>query len=263
VKFVRSRANPLYRTFLRLKDSLRERRRSNSTLLDGAQLIATHLGHRGRILALAVSEDALGSAQVEGLVTGIGGVEPVVFPAALFRDISSVTTPSGVVAVVPIPQAPRLSPEVECAVLLEGIQDPGNLGAILRTAAAAGVRHALLSAGCADAWSPRVLRAAMGAHALLTIAERTDLVSYARAYAGQVVACDAASAKSIYEIDLTVPAVFAFGNEGAGLSPALKAEADIAAAIPMSRGVESLNVGAAVAVCLFERARQIRARALR
>jgi TrmH family RNA methyltransferase len=142
--------------------------------------------------------------------------------------------------------------------LLEDVQDPGNLGAILRTAAAAGVSHALLSSGCADVWSPRVLRGAMGAHHLLAISEKVDLLEYARRFQGKVVAADAAAGTPIFDLDLRGPLALALGNEGAGLSVSLRKAAHALASVPMAGGLESLNVGAAAAICLFERVRQRR-----
>jgi TrmH family RNA methyltransferase len=140
--------------------------------------------------------------------------------------------------------------------LLEGVQDPGNLGSILRSAAAAGATHALLSRGCADAWSPRVLRAGMGAHFFLSITEHADIADFARTYAGQVVAMTPHAKRSLLELDLRPPTAFLLGNEGAGLSSALLQQADLTVSIPMPGGMESINVAAAAAVCLFERLRQ-------
>jgi TrmH family RNA methyltransferase len=177
----------------------------------------------------------------------------------VFRELSPVITPSGILATVEIPAAHPVPRDAECCILLDGLQDPGNLGSILRSAAAAGARHVLLSKGCADAWSPRVLRAAMGAHFRLNVVERADLVGFAGAFEGQVVATAAASERPIFDIDLTAPSAFIFGNEGAGVDPGLLAQADLLAGVPMPGGVESINVGAAAAVCLFERVRQLRA----
>ena len=143
--------------------------------------------------------------------------------------------------------------------MLEDIQDPGNLGSILRSAAAAGVRHAMLSKRCAQAWSPRVLRAAMGAHFVLNIYEFVDLPDAARAFQGTVVATCTRAPRSVYDVDLTSGIALLFGNEGAGLSCELLAAAHEVVAIPMPGRVESLNVAATVAVCLFERVRQLSA----
>jgi TrmH family RNA methyltransferase len=144
-------------------------------------------------------------------------------------------------------------------VLLEGIQDPGNVGSILRTAAAAGVRHVLLSESSVHAWSPRVLRAGMGAHFMLEIHEQADLIAVATAFRGRVVAASRGAPRFLYECDLTGKVALLFGNEGGGLSRSLRAVAHDEVSIPMPGGSESLNVAAAVAVVLFERVRQLTA----
>ena len=258
MKFVRSRSNPLFKSLLKLKDSTRERRREGSALLDGAHLVAAYLERVGKPQAIAVSVNAAETPEIRRLLEKSPSPEPIVLTEALFRDLSPVVTPSGVLAVIAIPPAPSVPHDVQCCLLVEDVQDPGNLGSILRSAAAAGVRHVLLSKGCADAWSPRVLRGAMGAHYLLVIAERANLPAFAREYRGQMVAAAADAKKSIFDIDLTLPTAFAVGNEGSGLSTELAAQADVLAAVPMSDGLESINVGAAAAVCLFERVRQLR-----
>ncbi len=256
MKHVSSRSNPLYKSLAKLKDSPRERRTENSALLDGAHLIEAYLDRVGAPRALAIADAAQQDPGIRALLTRTAQLEPIVLADGLFRELSPVTTPTGILAVVAIP-APKVVPSaVACCLLLEDIQDPGNLGGILRTAAAAGLEHVLLSRGCADAWSPRALRGAMGAHFLLNIVERADLVAFAETYAGQVVATAAHARRSVFETDLRPATAFAVGNEGAGLTQALAAEADAEVAIPMPGRMESINVAAAVAVCLFERVRQ-------
>lgn len=145
-------------------------------------------------------------------------------------------------------------------VLLEAMQDPGNLGSIFRSAAAAGANDIYLSDGCADAWSPKVLRAAMGAHFLLRIHEQSDLRVVARAFSGKVVATTLKAETSLYRAQLTGPVAFLFGNEGAGLSEAVLQGTTEQISIPMPGGIESLNAAAAAAVCFFERGRQMKMR---
>ncbi len=147
------------------------------------------------------------------------------------------------------------APPFDC-LLLEEIQDAGNLGSILRTAAAAGVREVHLSRGSAFAWSPRVLRAGQGAHFSLAIREGAALAEVAAAFRGSVVATAPDAPESLFALDLRPPVAWIFGNEGAGISPALAAQATHRAHIPMPGGAESLNVAAAAAVCLFEAVRQ-------
>ena len=136
------------------------------------------------------------------------------------------------------------------------MQDAGNVGTILRTAAAAGVRDIVLGEGCAGAWSMRVLRAAQGAHFGLAIREQADLAEIVRNYGGLAVATVVHGGTPLYELDLRGPVAWIFGNEGAGVSGTLAVAAKARATIPMASGSESLNVAAAAAVCLFEALRQ-------
>jgi TrmH family RNA methyltransferase len=99
----------------------------------------------------------------------------------------------------------------------------------------------------------------MGAHFFLNVVEANDLMAFAEAYQGQVVATAATATRSIFDVDLRPSTAFLIGNEGVGLSARLLAAADVQAAVPMPGGTESINVGAASAVCLFERVRQLRA----
>jgi TrmH family RNA methyltransferase len=254
VKRVTSRANPLFRGWRRLATSRGERREQGLTLIDGVHLLEAYL-QRGRTpREVIVSEDAPDQRAIARLLARLP-VSPVIVSDRLFKDLTELTTPTGILAVIEIP-TPRVETHAECALLLEDIQDPGNLGSILRTAAAAAVGAAWLSKGCADAWSPRVLRGGMGAHFSLPIHERKDLVNTALRRTGRTVALSADAPCSLYELDLTGTIAFAFGNEATGLSPALREVASDHAAIPMGGDVESLNVGAAAAVCLFERNRQ-------
>lgn len=257
-KSIRSRANVLFKTLVKLNGSTRERKRHKKTLIDGVHLIEAYWHHVGAPEMLLLSSDATHAPEVQRLLAEVRSPEPVMLEATLFKDISPVATPAGVIAVIPIPR-PRSAPlDTESCVLLEDIQDPGNLGAILRSAAAAGIRYAILSKRSADAWAPRVLRSAMGAHFFLNIEENGDLCDFARRYRGQVVATDTSAGCSLYEVDLRRPTAFALGNEGAGLSAELKSAAHVVAAIPMPGGMESLSVTAAAAVCFFERVRQQR-----
>ena len=140
--------------------------------------------------------------------------------------------------------------------LLEDIQDPGNLGSMLRSAAAAGCDSVFLSQDCADAWSPKVLRAAMGGHFALRIYEQQDLPGVAKAFSGTLLATSLHATHSLYDCDLRGNVAFLIGNEGAGLSADLLGLATQKITIPMPGQVESLNAAAATAICLFEAVRQ-------
>ena len=143
--------------------------------------------------------------------------------------------------------------------LLDDVQDPGNVGSILRSAAAAGVAQVLLSKQCAFAWSPKVLRAGQGAHFYLEIFEDVDLAAWARSYRGRTLAAVAQGGDRTL-CDRSVRALaLAIGNEGAGLSAPLRGRGKPGASpFPMPGGSESLNAAAAAAICLFECVRQRR-----
>jgi TrmH family RNA methyltransferase len=147
--------------------------------------------------------------------------------------------------------------------LLDDVQDPGNVGSMLRSAAAAGIEQVLLSKHCAFAWSPKVLRAGQGAHFYVELHEDVDLAAWARDFreaGGAVVAMVATGGTDLYDTPFDAHMALAIGNEGAGISAALAAQATRRVTIPMPGGVESLNAAAAAAVCLFECVRRRRSR---
>jgi TrmH family RNA methyltransferase len=256
MKNIISRDNPTYKQLKKLTESARERRKAGRTLLDGVHLIETFLaaGHEPDLLV--VSESGLGHPECAVLLKKVPSFNIAVLPDLLFNEISPVETPVGLLAVVAIPQSASAAQSQFC-VLLEDIQDPGNLGAILRSAAAAGVETAYLTLGCADAWSPKALRAGMGAHFVMQIEERVPGVETVAAFAGISVATSLEAQESLYDLDLTGSVMILVGNEGAGLSPELQQAASHRVTIPMPGKVESLNAAAAAAVCFFERVRQI------
>lgn len=253
---ITSSDNQRFRALVKLLHSARERRKSGVSLLDGVHLVAGYLQAVGAPEEILVSRSRLDDAEIGALLQSIAH-EPTVLSDELFRELSSVTTPTGIIAIVKTPRPLAIPDAPGPCVMLEAIQDPGNLGSILRTTAAAGMEELYLSRGCVHAWSPRVLRAAVGAHFALRIYEGADLDALVRAYPGRVLAAAAHGAVPVYSTDLRGHVALLFGNEGAGLSPGLRAAVHATVSIPMPGKTESLNVAAAAAVCLFERVRQL------
>lgn len=223
-------------------------------LLDGPHLIDACRRHFGTPEMLVVSESGAANAEIARLLDDLATVQILRVPDSLFREISWVTTPVGVLAASAIPEAPVGSIEGSC-VMLDAIQDAGNVGAILRTAAAAGIHDIVLGPGCAGAWTPRVLRAAQGAHFVLRIREQADLPAMLRDYKGTSVATVARDGMSLFDLDITGDVAWIFGNEGAGIADAVVSAATERITIPLV-AAESLNVAAAAAICLFEGVRQ-------
>lgn len=255
-KLVRSRENPRYRLLRQLATSTRERRKAGLALLDGAHLIAAYRAAGGSPEQLILRESAAGNAELAALAASVDARALLLLADPLFNEIAQVSTPTGIVALIRTPDPGALPPAIGQCVMLENIQDAGNLGSILRSAAAAGVRTVLLSQGCAFAWSSKVLRAGMGAHFSLDIFDNVDLAAAAGRLSGRLICSSGHARKSIYQADLRGPLAWVFGNEGAGISPALLAAAAEQLCIPMRGKTESLNVAAAAAICLFEQLRQ-------
>ncbi len=127
---------------------------------------------------------------------------------------------------------------------------------MIRTAAAANIGDIYLSADCTDAWSPKTLRAAMGAHFFLNIHSNCELTEIAKNFQGQVLATSPHARNTLYQSDLAGAIAFMVGNEGAGLSPKILQAADQIITIPIPGDTESLNAATALAICLFEKIRQ-------
>ncbi len=254
VKRLTSRDNPFYKSLLKLVASSRARREAGQTLLDGPHLLRAWLDSGQHPLHLLVNDGALHDAEIGGLLARCANIPTTVLEAPLFKQLSELKTPNGLLALIGIPPA-KIAGE-NFILLLEDIQDPGNLGSILRSAAAAGCDAVFLSSGCADAWSPRVLRAGMGGHCVLNIHENADLIRVAETFCGSMLAASLQAEHSLYACDLRGAIGFAIGNEGAGLSQGLQEKVQQRFIIPMPGKVESLNAAAAAAVCLFEALRQ-------
>jgi len=255
MKTITSRDNPVLKSLRTLLTDARKQRASGQAVLEGQHLLAAALDHQVFPDLIVVSEAARGVAEVMELLARAGKVEALCVPDPVFRGLSELATPVGILARIAVPAEPEGLPSGDC-LLLDAVQDAGNVGTLLRTAAAAGVRDVLLGSGCAGVWTPRVLRAAQGAHFGLRIREQVDLAAFLKSYPGQPIATVARAGQPLYTLDLRQPAAWLVGNEGQGVAPALIDAATRRVTIPMAPGSESLNVAAATAICLFEMRRQ-------
>ena len=263
VKHITSRDNPLFRELKKLAGSARQRRKTGMILLDGVHLLQALLESGHHPQQLIVNQAGLVDAEISALLRKLQEVPLTLFDASLLQEISELKTPTGILALAEQPRPALFAAPPRFCLLLEDIQDPGNLGSMLRSAAAAGCDAVFLSRGCTDAWSPKVLRAGMGGHfafrrgagQAMSIHESTDLLAVASTLPGRVHAASLQAKSSLYDCDLRGDVAFAIGNEGAGLSAGLQSHTH-PVSIPMPGEVESLNAAAAAAVCLFEAVRQ-------
>lgn len=251
---ITSADNPRLKQAVRLIASSRDRRKAGLCVLEGVHLFSVYIQRHGTPETVIVI-DAAADPAFRALLARVPPSRVLTVSAAIWSELTQLPVDIAVLAVVPTP-SPVLGRLADFCLLLEDLQDPGNVGSILRTAATAGVAQVFMSRRCAFAWSPKVLRAGQGGHFHLEIFEDVDLVAWAKNYRGTTIAAVASGGGSLFEADLREPMAIAIGNEGSGLSHALRGAAGHRVTIPMSGDFESLNAAAAAAVCLFECVRQ-------
>lgn len=257
MKFISSRENALYKEFKQLATSSAARRKLGCTLLDGVHLCQVFLQQRGLPRYCVVSEGDQSHPEIAALLAQCNNCS-IVLPDSLYQVLSQVEHGLGLFFVIDTPRPDPARPLclTQNAVLLDGIQDPGNLGSILRSAAAAGIGQVWCSPGTALAWSPKVLRAGMGAHFLLDIMEQVELLPLLQGAAIPVIATSSHASQTLYQLDLCQPVAWLLGHEGQGVQEVLLEASSHKIAIPHRGEMESLNVAACAAICFFEQSRQ-------
>ena len=208
---------------------------------------------RGRRAAQAVlAESAWQTPALRALAAHADRV--AIVPDALYVALSALPSPGGIGFALPLGEPPKIDPRA-ASVVLDRLQDAGNVGSVLRSAAAFGFVQVLALEGTATLWSPKVLRAGMGAHFALRLVESLDAAALA-ALELPLVATGSHAALALPEARLPADCAWVFGHEGQGVRPELLARCALAVRIPQPGGEESLNVAAAAAVCLYEALRR-------
>ncbi|MFM0526025.1 RNA methyltransferase [Paraburkholderia strydomiana] len=259
MKAITSRDNPLYKRLKALAGSTHQQRRSGHALLEGFHLASAYLDVAGQPEMCVVTDGALRHDEAQAIVSRIDEHRIVTLPDALLGQLSNVVHGVGILLLVEKLAMPLPETVAQTCVVLDGVQDAGNVGSILRSAAAAGIQHVFCAPGTAYAWSSKVLRSGMGAHFLLRIYEDVEAQTLIDRLAAPVVITDSHGAAAIYDCDLSGQLAWVFGNEGAGVSQIWREAVSLRVTIPQPGGMESLNVAAAAAVCVFEQCRQQRA----
>jgi TrmH family RNA methyltransferase len=249
---ITARSNARVRRWRQLASDARLRRSEKRALIEGEHLVTAWLDAGRKVAALVLSES--GQSKFDALAARAGPA--TILSNAVFRAISDTEAPAGILAEIPIPEGPSALGKAANCVFLEAVQDAGNVGAILRSAAAFGVGDAVLGPGCADAWSPKVLRAGMGAHCAIAVHEARDLAEAIALFGGRLACTVPRGGVALAQADLSGRLGWLFGGEGPGVSNALAARADLRVSIPMPGRMESLNVAAAAAVCFYELSRR-------
>ncbi len=258
MKTITSRDNAQYKDLKHLAGSSQARRKAGRTLLDGVHLCQSYLALRGMPVQCIVAEGALANPEVADIVAQVENAHAncIGLPDALYNALSQVEHGVGLMFLIDTPTLDVPPVLNKSAVLLDNLQDPGNVGSILRSAAAAGVKQVYCSVGTAFCWSPKVLRAAMGAHFVLDIFENVDLAELVKSSGIAVLATSGYASKRLYDMDLRGDVAWLFGHEGQGVADDLLGLATHQVVIPHLGQIESLNVAACAAVCFFEQLRQ-------
>ncbi|MCE2644763.1 MAG: RNA methyltransferase [Burkholderiaceae bacterium] len=250
---ISSAANPRYRRWLRLATQPRAVREEGCTLAEGEHLAeavaAAEVGVRALLLRDGVPVPRWQARWPRAPVFGLA--------ASLYDALALVEHGAGFALEVEVP-APKAAAATGDLLYLDGVQEPGNVGALLRVAAAAGVPAVWAAPGTAALWAPKALRGAQGAHFALALREGVDAAALRAAFAGKLIAATAYDAEPLWQSALPAGAVgWVFGSEGQGVSTAALRLCDGRVTIPLAAAVDSLNVATAAAVCLFERRRRL------
>jgi TrmH family RNA methyltransferase len=251
--------NPKIQSVRKLQTQAKARREEQAFVIEGVRLAEESLqaGWAAQQVFFTEQLDHRGKAVVDGF--SALGVHTEQVTEAVMNAVSETETPQGLIVVlkmgtIPIPTA------LDFVLILDGIHDPGNLGTILRSAAAAGVQAVLLAPGCADAWAPKVLRAGMGAHFHLPINSsgwaEIKLTLKRSSTRMKVFLADPAAGISYTNADYRSPVALIVGGEAAGAGSEAASLAEKHVHIPMPGGSESLNAGIAASILIFEAVRQ-------
>jgi len=258
LKAIQSAANAEFKRWRRLAGNPRFMKTQGRTLAEGLHLAQAVLDAGHPIAAALVRAGAAG-ADLEACLARIDTARVHELAPALFDALAPVEHGSGLMLEVPFERTNAPRRLIGDVLYLEGVQDPGNIGALLRVAAAAGISAVLAAPATAALWSPKALRAAQGAHFSLRLVEDVSLETLDDWFAGPWIGTAARDAACLWDAQLPVAqAGWMLGSEGAGLSPAALSRCVLRVSIPLAAGVESLNVASAAAVCLFELRRRQR-----
>jgi TrmH family RNA methyltransferase len=245
VTHISSRDNVFIKELRKLSRDSTAYRKQGRVWLEGDHLCRAALARGLKPVIAVFSESFWPHVKVEWAQAAI---KNIVIPDALLPEISGLESPARMGFVLELPSTPPLQADV-ASVILDRVQDAGNVGSILRSAAAFGFSQIIALKGTAALWSPKVLRAGMGAHFALRLVEGVEPGALA-ALTLPIVVTSSHHGSFLHQQKLPMPCVWVMGHEGQGVSDELMARASLKVRIDQPGGEESLNVAAAAAICL-------------
>jgi len=263
-KKITSLSNPRIKEALAVGKRL-TKQKPNTFLVEGAHLIEISVTSGAGIEEVFFTKTFSSKKEGEKILGLLGEKVTKVFEVTdrIMNKLAETETPQGIVAVVKYPSFTLIDLSFgyqPLLVVIEGIQDPGNLGTIIRTADAAGADAVIMLPGTCSAFMPKTVRATAGSVLNIPVvhAERDALLKWLKALGIPLVITSPDADKSVFDADLRQSVAFVFGNEAHGISETLKKTADLALRIPIYGKAESLNVAVSAAICIYETARQRR-----
>ena len=255
---ITSKENEFIKHVKKLKDK-KYRDKSNEYVIEGIKLIKEALQEKAQINQIVICEDCEKSGILsDDLKYEIAKQECIYVPQNIFKTISEVSTPQGILAIVEKNNIKNKDSEIDynqdIIVALDDIQDPGNLGTILRTVDSIGLKQILVSKGTADSYNPKVVRSTMGAIFRVKIIEcekLSETLKQVKAHKYQVLATSLKTKNSIYDIDYNKK-VIVIGNEANGINDELISKSDKLVKIPIYGNAESLNAAISAAILMYE-----------
>lgn len=252
VKAITSRDNPLLARLRKLAADPAAYRKLGEVWIEGEHLCSAFIQRHGAAPQAVISESGWQTPVLRQLASA--AAEVAVVPDALMASVSALESPAPICFVVPWAGTGSLIADL-ASVVLDRLQDAGNVGNILRSAAAFGFTQVIAIKGTAALWSPKVLRAGMGAHFGLHLVEAATEDALA-SLTIPLLATSSHAARALHEAPLPWPCAWVMGHEGQGVSATLTARCAESLRIPQPGGEESLNVAAAAAICFYESARR-------
>ena len=246
---ITSKDNEIIKNIKKLKE---KKYRLNSYIVEGIKMVKEAINENQEIALIAIREDFKIDFDTKK-------IKIVTISNKIFNDISDVKTPQGILAVIKKNQNNQIETNQEYILALDSLQDPGNMGTIIRTADSANINQIIINKTTVDPYSPKVIRSTMGAIYRTNIIEVEDLkatLKEMKLKGFQIITTDLKATQSIYDINYNNKTVVVIGNEANGVSQEILQTADKKVIIPMLGKTESLNASIAASIMIYEYVRQ-------
>lgn len=252
---ITSAQNTIIKTAHALLTQSRQRKKLGQTVIEGTHLLEAYLNANLVPKTVIISEMGLQNAEIKALIQRLDPVKPLFISDSLYKDIRTLGESLPIMAIIDTPLLELRQTIDEDCLIINAVQDNGNLGTLLRTASAVGVKTVICTLGTAQAYSPKTLRASMGANFSLQIYENVEIETILTNVTVPLFATSSHTDQIIYHSNLTQPLALIMGNEGQGVNKLLMQHSHHIA-LPQPNGQESLNVAIAGSLCLYEMLRQ-------